>query len=188
MGGVRGYDLPTSDLIRGIVFENRPKSRTDFDVIIEFRGGPPQRINKLHQSYMSLQFPLLFVFGQSGFHLELQLKPCDGRGRGKAVTMNTYYKYQLYPRAKEFGILFRSGRGDHEGMVAGSKIMLPKIHDPVQDPKGYKLVMELMMHGPCGAANSDAPFRIMDRLANSGDVFFALARAQIEESISYFDG
>ncbi|GKB31427.1 hypothetical protein Tco_0870828 [Tanacetum coccineum] len=54
IGGVRGYELPTTDVLGAIVFENGPRSRTDFDVIIEFRGGPPQRINKLHQSYMSL--------------------------------------------------------------------------------------------------------------------------------------
>ncbi|GKF65872.1 hypothetical protein Tco_0192389 [Tanacetum coccineum] len=130
MGNIRGYELPTSDLLGGIVYENGPRSRTYFNVIIEFRGGPPQRIYKLHQSYISLQFPLLFVFGQPGFYPELQLKPRDGRSRGKRVTMNAYYKYQLHPRVKELG--FSSGvegcfsnTGDCEGIAAGSKIMLP---------------------------------------------------------------
>ncbi|GJX62161.1 DNA helicase [Tanacetum coccineum] len=151
----------------GIVFEDGSRSRTDFDVIIEFRGGHPQIINKLHQSYMSLQFPLLFVFGELGFYPDLTLKPRNGKGRGKKVTMNAYYKYQLHPRVKEFGLIFRGGRlfqqyvvavfcaielsrldfirkkqndlrsdylsglydaiskGDREGIVAGSKIMLP---------------------------------------------------------------
>ncbi|GJR23422.1 hypothetical protein Tco_0971949 [Tanacetum coccineum] len=40
-GGARGYEFPTSDILGGIVFEDGPKSRTDFDVIIEFRGGLP---------------------------------------------------------------------------------------------------------------------------------------------------
>ncbi|GJZ91466.1 hypothetical protein Tco_0663393, partial [Tanacetum coccineum] len=64
------------------------------------------------------------------FYPELQLKPRDGRGRGKRVIMNAYYKYQLRPRVKELG--FSSGvegcfsnTGDREGIVAGSKIMLP---------------------------------------------------------------
>ncbi|GJT36093.1 hypothetical protein Tco_0926512 [Tanacetum coccineum] len=48
MGGMRGYELQTSGLLGGIVFEDGPRSRIYFDVIIEFRGGPPQRINKLH--------------------------------------------------------------------------------------------------------------------------------------------
>nr|GEZ99910.1 helitron helicase-like domain-containing protein [Tanacetum cinerariifolium] len=63
-GGIRGYELPTSDILGGIVSEDGPNSRTDFDVIIEFRDDHPQRTNKLHQSYLSLQFPLLFIFGE----------------------------------------------------------------------------------------------------------------------------
>ncbi|GJR08538.1 DNA helicase [Tanacetum coccineum] len=167
-GGARGYELPGSDVLGGIVFEDGPKSRTDFDVIIEFRGGFPQRVNKLHQSYMSLQFPLLFVFGEPGYHPDLLLKPRDGSGRGKKVTMNAYYRYQLHPRVKGFGLIFRGGRlfqqyvvaafcameqnrldfirkrqhelrsdyllglydaisqGDREGIQAGSMIMLPR--------------------------------------------------------------
>ncbi|GJZ41063.1 hypothetical protein Tco_0587949 [Tanacetum coccineum] len=54
IGGVHGYELLTSKGLGGIVFESGPRSHTDYDVIIEARGGPPQRINKLHQSYMSL--------------------------------------------------------------------------------------------------------------------------------------
>ncbi|GJU87513.1 DNA helicase [Tanacetum coccineum] len=108
-GGARGYEFSTSDVLGGIVFKDGPKSRTDFDVIVEFRAGHPQRINKLHQSYMSLQFPLLFVFGEPGFYPELLLKPRDGSGRGKKVTMNAYYKYQLHPRVKGFGLIFRCG-------------------------------------------------------------------------------
>ncbi|GJU45743.1 DNA helicase [Tanacetum coccineum] len=117
-GGARGYEFPTSDVLGGIVFEDGPKSRTDFDVIIEFRGGHPQRINKLHQSYMSLQFPLLFVFGEPGFYPELVLKPRDGSGKGKKVTMNAYYKYQLHPRVKGFGLIFRCGRLFQQYVVA----------------------------------------------------------------------
>nr|GEX67063.1 hypothetical protein [Tanacetum cinerariifolium] len=70
MGGVHGYELPTFDILRGIEFESGPRSKTDFHVIIEFRGGPPQRINKLHQ-YTSLQFPLLFVFNEPRFYPKL---------------------------------------------------------------------------------------------------------------------
>nr|GEU30211.1 DNA helicase [Tanacetum cinerariifolium] len=266
-GGARGYELPTSDVLGGIVFEDGPKSRTDFDVIIKFRGGPPHRINKLHQSYIPLQFPLLFVFGEPGFYPELVLKARDGSGNGKKVTMNAHYKYQLHPQVKGFGLIFRGGRLfqqyvvtafcaveqshlsfirkrqndlrfdyllglydaiDREGIQVGSMIMLPRtftggprymynhyldavairltptdradivcrvfeqksfkkrglphyhtllwvdssskiqyasqidkyiyveLPDPVEDPKGYKVVSKLMMHGTYGVANPSA--------------------------------
>nr|GEV24478.1 DNA helicase [Tanacetum cinerariifolium] len=129
MGGVRGYELPTSDIIGGIVFEDGPR--------------------------------------KPGFYPELTLKPQNGKGKGKKVTMNAYYKYQLHTQVKEFGLILRGGRlcqqyvvavfcaielsrldfirkkqndlqsdylsglydaisrGDREGIVVGSKIMLP---------------------------------------------------------------
>nr|GEU51589.1 DNA helicase [Tanacetum cinerariifolium] len=76
----------------------------------QLRGCPPQRINKEHQSYMSLQYPLLFVFGQSEFYPEMVLKPKDGIGQGNKLSMNAYYKYHLHPWAKDFGLIFRCGR------------------------------------------------------------------------------
>nr|GEY58780.1 helitron helicase-like domain-containing protein [Tanacetum cinerariifolium] len=57
IGGVPGHELLTLGVLGGIVFEDGPKSRTNFDVIIEFRGGPLQRINKLHQSYIAGDMP-----------------------------------------------------------------------------------------------------------------------------------
>ncbi|GKA86644.1 DNA helicase [Tanacetum coccineum] len=117
-GGARGYELPDSDVLGGIVFEDGLKSRTDFDVIIEFWGGLPRRINKLHQSYMSLQFPLLFVFREPWYYPELLLKPKNSRGRGQKVTMNAYYKYQLHPRVKGFGLIFKGGRLFQQYVVA----------------------------------------------------------------------
>nr|GEW19368.1 DNA helicase [Tanacetum cinerariifolium] len=132
-GGIRGYELPTTDTLGAIVFEDGSKSRTDFDVIIKFRGGPPQRISKLHQSYMSLQFPLLFTFGQPGFYPELVLKPRDGSGKGKKVKMNAYYNQLDYIRKNQadlrsdylLGFYDAVSRGDREGIEVGSLIMLP---------------------------------------------------------------
>ncbi|GJR63091.1 DNA helicase [Tanacetum coccineum] len=104
--GARGYELPTSNTLGAIVFYNGPTSRTDFDVIIQQKDGPPQRINKLHPSYMSLQFPLLFIYGQLGFHIKLKLKSANG----KRVTMLAYYTYQLHHRVNQYNLLFRGGR------------------------------------------------------------------------------
>ncbi|GKD97434.1 hypothetical protein Tco_1381331, partial [Tanacetum coccineum] len=81
--GGRGYELPTSNTLGAMVFENGISDNTDFDVTIQHRDGPPQRVNKLHPSYMSFQFPLLFIYGQPGYHTEVTLKSANGVGRGK---------------------------------------------------------------------------------------------------------
>ncbi|GKC73843.1 DNA helicase [Tanacetum coccineum] len=105
--GAREYDLPTSQTLGAIVFENGQNTETDYDVIIESKDGFPQRINKLHSSYMALQFPLIFVYGQPGFHTEMKLRM---PGKEKRLSMNMYYMYQLHERFDSYGLLFRAGR------------------------------------------------------------------------------
>ncbi|PWA48473.1 nucleic acid-binding, OB-fold protein [Artemisia annua] len=67
--GARQYDLPSTDILGAIIFESGPETETEYDVIIHKKGERPQRINKLHSTYMALQFPLLFVYGQPGMAL-----------------------------------------------------------------------------------------------------------------------
>ncbi|GKD23038.1 hypothetical protein Tco_1224741, partial [Tanacetum coccineum] len=52
--GAQEYDLPTYQTLGTIVFEDGPDTSTDYDVIIESKDWAPQRINKLHPSYMAL--------------------------------------------------------------------------------------------------------------------------------------
>ncbi|GKC43193.1 hypothetical protein Tco_1060915 [Tanacetum coccineum] len=59
--GAREYELPTGDMLGTIVYETGPGADMDYNIILERRSGYPQRVNKLHPSYMSLQFPLLFI-------------------------------------------------------------------------------------------------------------------------------
>ncbi|PWA89442.1 helitron helicase-like domain-containing protein [Artemisia annua] len=72
--GALQYQLPTSGTLGAIVFGNAADSITDYDVIIEYRDRRPKRINKLHSSYMSLQFPILFVYGQPGYNTKMEVQ------------------------------------------------------------------------------------------------------------------
>ncbi|GJS93681.1 DNA helicase [Tanacetum coccineum] len=256
--GPRGYELLALNTLGAIVFENGLTSTMDFDVIIKHRGGPPKRINKLHQSYMSLQFPLLFIYGKLGFYTELKLRRANDSGEERRVTMLAYYAYQLHPRVSEYNLIFRGGRlfqqyvvgvfccteqnrldfirkkqndirsdylsglydaisrGERDSFEVGDRIILPmsftggasiyvctllrrfsyfsearyclsvlntvefqkhglpdsvskiqepkdvdqvisaELPDPQIDPYGYKVVSEMMIHGPCGAVNLSA--------------------------------
>nr|GEV27327.1 DNA helicase [Tanacetum cinerariifolium] len=71
--GAREYELPTGDMLGAIVYEPGLETNMDYDIIIEERLGCPQRVNKLHPSYMSLQFPLLFIYDPDGYSKELRM-------------------------------------------------------------------------------------------------------------------
>ncbi|GKA31176.1 DNA helicase [Tanacetum coccineum] len=67
------YELPTGYMLGAIVYKTGPKTDMDYDVVLEERLGYPRRVNKLHLSYMSLQFPLLFIYGRDGYSKELRM-------------------------------------------------------------------------------------------------------------------
>ncbi|PWA99302.1 hypothetical protein CTI12_AA009990 [Artemisia annua] len=102
--GSRQYDLPTGDSVGAIVFEGGPEVATDYDVIIQKRGGQPQRIDKLNPHYMSLHFPLFFIHGEEGYHLGLKLLEKAGElpEKEKQMSMKMYYAYQIHDRFQQY--------------------------------------------------------------------------------------
>ncbi|PWA73350.1 DNA binding protein [Artemisia annua] len=67
------YELPTADMIGAIVFDSGPETEADFDIVVEAHSGEPQRISRLYPCYMALHFPLLFIYGEQGYHADLRL-------------------------------------------------------------------------------------------------------------------
>ncbi|GJU05005.1 DNA helicase [Tanacetum coccineum] len=129
--GARGYEFPTSNTLGAMVFESGITSNTYFDVIIQHKDGPPQRVNKLHPSYMSLQFPLLFIYRKSRYHTDLMIKSADGHGRARRIIMLAYCIYELHFRLQQYDLLFRDGSlfqqyivGEHDGYEVGGRIIL----------------------------------------------------------------
>nr|GEV35232.1 DNA helicase [Tanacetum cinerariifolium] len=110
--GTRRYELPTAETIGAIVFGGASSIETEFDLIVEEHSRIPQRVNKLHPCYMSLQFPLLFVYGEEGYQKDMKLINIPGQStRGeKRLSMNMYYAYQIHDRLNHYNLLTREGR------------------------------------------------------------------------------
>ncbi|GJY36445.1 DNA helicase [Tanacetum coccineum] len=109
--GAREYELPTGDMLGAIVYEPGPDTQMDYDIVLEERSGYPQRVNKLHPSYMSLQFPLLFLYGEDGYSKDLKLVGGTANSNAdRRLTMKAYYAYFIHDRANCFNYLSRTGR------------------------------------------------------------------------------
>nr|GFA11289.1 DNA helicase [Tanacetum cinerariifolium] len=110
--GTRRYEVPTPEAIGAIVFCDTLIKDNDFDLIVEEHSRFPQRVNKLHPCYMSLQFPLLFVYGEEGYHKGLKLANVLGistKGQ-RQMSMNVYYSYQIHDRLNHYNLLPRGGK------------------------------------------------------------------------------
>ncbi|PWA68283.1 nucleic acid-binding, OB-fold protein [Artemisia annua] len=87
--GSAQHELPTADAIGAIVFDSGPETEAEFDIIVEAHSGEPQRISRLYPCYMALHFPLLFVYGEQGYHTDLRLIDTRGMDQDsdKRITM-----------------------------------------------------------------------------------------------------
>nr|GEU78418.1 DNA helicase [Tanacetum cinerariifolium] len=223
----------TTSVVGAIVYETGPDNDMDYDIMLETRSSYPQRVNKLHASYMSLQFPLLFIYREDGYSKDLKMVGSSrSSSKDKCLTMLAYYSYYLHDRANRYNYLSRTeklfqqyvvtalyaieqnsidyirehqndirnnylsgiydaiNRGDNDAShcvlyaVEFQKRGLPHCHtllwidESVRvrrdedidnyvsvellfqdiDPEGYRVVSELMMHGPCGLANPSAVY------------------------------
>ncbi|PWA84586.1 hypothetical protein CTI12_AA156410 [Artemisia annua] len=98
--GANQYELPTADTIGAIVYEGGPESMTHYDVVIERHSREPENVNKLHPTYMALQFPLLFNYGEEGYHLNLTLRNLGGSGTQEEKKMTMKHRTRKASRVK----------------------------------------------------------------------------------------
>nr|GEX27812.1 DNA helicase [Tanacetum cinerariifolium] len=138
------YELPTGDMLGAIVYEAGPESDMDYDIVLEDRLGHPKRVNKLHPSYMSLQFPLLFIYGEDGYSKDLKM---IGYTNSSSEDRRLLHCHTLLWIDESVRV-----RQD-ETIDTYVSAELPSQHI---DPQGHRIMSELMIHGLCGLANPSA--------------------------------
>ncbi|GJS71072.1 DNA helicase [Tanacetum coccineum] len=72
----------------------------------------PQCVNKLHPSYMALQFPLLFVYGEDRYSKDMKMVRVPGisSNEDRRLTIKAYYSYVLHDRVNSFNYVSRTER------------------------------------------------------------------------------
>jgi hypothetical protein len=82
------YNLPSSGEIAAIVVGDSSNTKYTYDVLVHDRRFGLKRVSFLHPCYMALQYPLLFPYGEHGFHLGIRHAEDHDNGQGrKYVTM-----------------------------------------------------------------------------------------------------
>ena len=101
--GERQYDLPVMSKIAALIVGDFNIESSDRDIIVENRSLGLQRINGTHASFMALQYPLLFPYGEDGYMLGIPYRNLNGSNSRKreSITMREYYAYRLQQRFHE---------------------------------------------------------------------------------------
>ena len=84
-----------SEVVALIVGDFNPNSRKD--IILETENGQLQRIHELHSSYLGLQFPLLFPYGEDGYRPGIlhRATPDNKKRKRNRLTMREWFAYRL---------------------------------------------------------------------------------------------
>jgi hypothetical protein len=93
------YNLPTSGEIAAIIVGDYSADEYTYDVLVQGKSGGLKRVSCLHPCYLSLQYPLLFPYGERGYHLGIKYTDADDEGIGrKYVTMLEFGRFHMHYR------------------------------------------------------------------------------------------
>ncbi|OMP10721.1 DNA helicase PIF1, ATP-dependent [Corchorus olitorius] len=108
----RVYNLPIAGEIGGLIVGDFGQSDTGRDIIVQYRDRRLKRITEYHPLLMSLQYPLLFPYGEDGYHLKIPYvqSPTKENVSRSFVTMKEYYCYQIQHRDPHNNSLLHGGR------------------------------------------------------------------------------
>jgi hypothetical protein len=107
------YCLPKANEVVGLIVGDISGRQNYCDVIVDNRTEGLQRVHPNHPSYMALQYPLLFAYGEDGYYPTISyVNRIDDQPKiiRKYVTMAEFYAYRFHPRVGDSLTIFRSGR------------------------------------------------------------------------------
>ncbi|XP_074376909.1 uncharacterized protein LOC141718427 [Apium graveolens] len=95
-------DIDTTVGERDIIAEKKP-NENERDIIMEKSEKKLEQISSVHPSLMALQYPILFPFGEDGYHDEISYVDSETqtKKKRKRITMKEYYSYRLQVRKNE---------------------------------------------------------------------------------------
>ncbi|XP_074265742.1 uncharacterized protein LOC141588186 [Silene latifolia] len=102
----RTHNAPTASQVAAIWIDDEDSSEPPrHDIVIYATSGTSHRILYYYGCYDPLQYPLLFPFGETGWHRLAGTSESE-----KKVSCREYYCYRLQIRPTNSSILLRSGR------------------------------------------------------------------------------
>ncbi|KAL6557062.1 hypothetical protein OROHE_006938 [Orobanche hederae] len=158
--GTREYNrrmcnLPTAPEVAALIVGDIDDQMDVRDIVVESRVGFLKRISELHPSYLSLQYPLLFPYGEDGYMIDIPYRDNDGscpRTR-ITVTMREFWAFRTHERDGEAKTIFRSKRlfqqllVDGYTMVESHRIMFIRNNQKLLRSDNYKNLADAVLRG-----------------------------------------
>ncbi|KAL6505874.1 hypothetical protein OROHE_023253 [Orobanche hederae] len=157
--GTREYNrrmcnLPTAPEVAALIVGDIDDQMDVRDIVVESRVGFLKRISELHPSYLPLQYPLLFTYGEDGYMIDIPHRDNDGscpRTR-ITVTMREFWAFKTHERDGEAKTifpkrLFQQLLVDGYTMVESHRIMFIRNNQKLLKSDNYKNLADAVLRG-----------------------------------------
>ncbi|XP_021985604.1 uncharacterized protein LOC110881748 [Helianthus annuus] len=108
----RMYNLPTCGEVAALIVGDVENAIENRDIVVETKSGTLQRISELHPSYLALQYPILFPYGDDGYRVDiLHRGVIDVTNKKRPnCTMREFFSYRIQDRLNQFSLILNSRR------------------------------------------------------------------------------
>lgn len=72
------------------------------DIVIHKKNNELHRIVETHRSYDALQYPLIHIYGENGYSIDIPQINSGGKNISKTVSCKQFYSYRLMIRENNF--------------------------------------------------------------------------------------
>lgn len=131
----RMYNLPTVPEVAALIPGDINVEFEQRDIVLQERDGSLQRISELHPSYLALQYPLLFPYGEDGYRLGILHRDASSTTRQRVkLTMREFFAYRIQERLCESRTIFYCRRlyqqflVDAYTMIESERLLYIKTH------------------------------------------------------------
>lgn len=111
-GDGRTYNLPSSSEVAALIVGDIKDIIDHRDIIVESNTHGLKRISELHPSYLALQYPILFPYGDDGYRVDIPHR--DGIASKKKkppqCTMREFFAYRIQDRESGFSLILHARR------------------------------------------------------------------------------
>lgn len=156
----RTYNLPTASEVAALVVGDIDAT-VKREIIVETQSRLIKHIDPTYPSFLALQYPLLFPYGEDGWRRGILTKDYDAPGRTRKkddIAMREWFAYRLQERKGESPIVLQSRRlfqqflVDSYTMVEADRMRYYRTIQPKLRVERYKGLHECLVRGETNAA------------------------------------
>ena len=156
----RLYNIPSVSEVAALIVGDIDMSVNVRDIIVEAKYKAPKRINELHASYLPLQYPILFPYGEDGYRDDIKHREETllGTKKRKRLSIREFFAFRLMVREHEISMLLHAKRllqqviVDAYTMVESQRLRWYKTHQKELRADLYQGLADALVSGEESAA------------------------------------